>query len=505
MTHPSPTRATLALSALVAVGSSWLVAAPAGAAAPTTCAGKPVTIVATTTVTQGTEGDDVVAMEPGQWNTFDARGGDDTVCLAVGKADINDRDSRPPYGFLDAGTGDDTVVNLTPAGTTGTWTTVFLGLGSDSFQGADVGEEVYADLRTFQSDDPYGVDPAFTGPQTDVVTGAATVHTAAPNDGANADRITLGGSDARLVASGPLAPEGRIEAPAAGSAVLEIRRPSGLRPGTAEVRVDAASRTVTADGVPVLSWTGVFDAVSLGAPGLRVDEPTVSFAGTDRPETLSTTDVPVGEVELGGGSDTLFVNSLNRPFIPRAADGGAGRDQLVAFAGCRSLTVRVGGGSACDAVEGAVSDFAGVAVATEVPGSSTTLVGSDRGERLSARGHHVVVRGHGGADTILAEGRVSARVAGGAGSDDVVARSEDLLVRGQAGRDILEVARSLEPARTDRRRRVAFGGPGRDLLLGGGDARPERLVGGPGRDSADGRKGRRDRCSAEVVRRCELR
>jgi hypothetical protein len=48
--------------------------APAGATAATTCLGKPVTIVATAQVKTGTEGDDVVAMTPGGWNSFDALG-----------------------------------------------------------------------------------------------------------------------------------------------------------------------------------------------------------------------------------------------------------------------------------------------------------------------------------------------------------------------------------------------------------------------------------------------
>ena len=499
-------RPPVLLAVLTVAGSTWLAAMPgSAAAAPTTCAGKPVTIVATTSVTEGTDGDDVVAMEPGQWNTFDAGGGNDTVCLAAGRADINDRDSRPPTGFLDAGTGDDTVVNLTPANTRGMIvTTVVLGLGNDSFQGAGVGEEVFAETRTAEYDDPYGVDPAFTGSQADDVTGAATVHSAAPNDGDNADRITIASADARLVISGALAPEGRIDVSAAASATLEIRRPSGLRPSApGDVLVDNRVRTVTVAGTSVLRWTGDFDSFTLGRPQLRADEPAVSVAGSDASEAVTITDLPIGQVGLGDGRDKLFVNSLNRPFIPRAADGGPGRDWLVLNAVCRTLTVRLGAGSACDDVSGNVSDFSSVAVATEVAGSATTLTGTEGGERLSARGHHVVVRGAGGADTIVADGLASARVFAGTGSDDVSGYSDDLVVRGQAGRDRIEVAASNDPRRSGRRQRLALGGAGRDVLLGSKDARPERLVGGRGKDRADGRKGRRDFCDAEVRLRCE--
>ncbi|MCP3423777.1 hypothetical protein [Nocardioides pinisoli] len=503
MTH----RSSVLLAVLALAGPAWLVAAAPGsaAAAPTTCAGKPVTIVATTTVTHGTEGDDVVAMEPGQWNTFDAGAGDDTVCLAAGRADINDRDSRPPAGFLDAGTGDDTVVNLTPSDTTGMiFTTVVLGLGDDSFQGSDIGEEVFAETRTADYDDPYAVDPAFTGSQTDVITSAATVYSAAPNDGANQDQITFGSADARMVIGGTLAPEGRVDVSAAASATLEIRRPSGLRPSApADVTVDNGARAVTVAGASVLTWTGDFDIVNLGRPQLRPDEPAVSFTGTDASETVNVTDLPIGRISLGDGRDKLFVNSLNSPYIPRTADGGPGRDWFVVFAVCRSLTVRLGAGSACDDVTGDVSDFSSVAVATEVTGSTATLRGTGRGERLSARGVHVVVRGRAGADTIVADGLASARVHAGTGADDVVGYADDLVAMGQGGRDRIEVAASTDPRPADRRQRVALGGAGDDVLVGSRDTRRERLVGGLGKDRADGRKGRRDFCDAEVRLRCE--
>lgn len=500
-------RPPVLLAVLAVAGSTWLAAMPgsAAAAAPSTCAGKPVTIVATTSVTQGTDGDDVVAMEPGQWNTFDAGSGDDTVCLAAGRADINDRDSRPPAGFLDAGTGDDTVVNLTPSDTSGMiFTTVVLGLGNDSFQGSGVGEEVFAETRTAEYDDPYAVDPAFIGSQADVVSGAATVHSAAPNDGANADRITLGSTEARLVIGGALAPEGRIDVSAAASATLEIRRPSGLQPSSpGDVLVDNRVRAVTVGGASVLRWTGDFDSITLGRPQLRAHEPAVSVTGSDASEDVTITDLPIGQVSLGDGRDKLFVNSLNTPFIPRAADGGPGRDWVVLYAVCRTLTVRLGAASACDEVSGNVSSFSSVAVATEVVGSTTTLRGTRRGERLSALGHHVVVRGGAGPDTIVADGLASARVRAGTGADDVSGYSDDLVVRGQAGRDRIEVAASNDPRRSGRRQRLALGGAGDDVLLGSRDARPERLVGGRGKDRADGRKGRRDSCDAEVRLRCE--
>jgi hypothetical protein len=61
------------------------------------CLGKPVTIVASTTVTTGTEGDDVVAMTPSGWSRFDALSGNETICLALGTA-TGGRDPMPPTG-----------------------------------------------------------------------------------------------------------------------------------------------------------------------------------------------------------------------------------------------------------------------------------------------------------------------------------------------------------------------------------------------------------------------
>jgi hypothetical protein len=103
-------------SLALAVAASVLVPVAQAAApgAATTCLGKPVTIVASTEVTVGTEADDVVAMTPLGWSTFDALGGNDTICLALGAAREGGRDPQPPAGRVDAGAGDDVVVDESP-------------------------------------------------------------------------------------------------------------------------------------------------------------------------------------------------------------------------------------------------------------------------------------------------------------------------------------------------------------------------------------------------------
>lgn len=503
-----PLRRLIRSAAALAVGSAALVAAPgAASAAPVTCLGKPVTIVATTSVTKGTEGDDVVAMEPGEWNNFDAKGGNDTICLAAGKPDVNDRDPRPPSGILDAGVGDDMVVNLTPAGTTGIFTTVVLGLGNDSFQGADVGETVYAEDPVADFADPYALDPAFTAPQTDTVTGAATVFSAAPVDGANQDSVTFSaGASARLVFEGPQAPAGVLDFSAAASGLLEMRGPRRLSSG--EVYVDSAARNLSAGGASLVSWIGNVDSFHFGTPHRGSSDPIISFAGTDADEAFVVTDGPVGDVVLGGGDDHLHVEGLNSDFIPRSADGGPGEDTAALDTTCHHMVVRLEGTATCDGAAGSIAGFEDVIAGASWDDGSLRLVGTNHSERLVASAQQVSVRGRAGADEIGVDESYRAWVSGGPGRDRLWVSGDDVVVRGQRGNDriILQGSGGLSPVgRHPRWRQHAAGGRGRDLLIGTIDARPDRLLGGRGRDRANGRKGDRDLCRAEMTKRCERR
>ena len=507
MKHRSP--AVLAALALAA-GTTWVVAAPVRAAAPTTCQGKPVTVVATTTVTAGTEGDDVVAMEPGGWTTFDAKGGNDTVCLALPAEITTDHyGGRDRIGELDAGPGDDAVTNLTPVGTTGiSYFAVVLGLGSDTFTGSDVGELVFTDLDERFRDDPDVVDPTLVGQQVDVVSGAATVHSAAPVGAPNSDRITFGSRGGNAVMSGPLGPQGLLDFSAASEPRLEVRslRRLGV-PYSGDVVVDNRARTFTAGGSTLLTWSGDVPTFLLGAPRhLVVMGPAVGFTGTDADEDVSFADVLVGEVDLGGGADNLVVESRNNAFIPRSADGGSGRDHASIDSVCHTeLRVTLEQTIACDGRSGPFTGFRDVAVSgSNAMGAATVLVGTDRSERLVAGGQTVVVRGAGGRDEVLVDESWSARVFAGAGGDRVVVNGDDVVVRGQAGGDRLQLfgsARFTTPPDA-RRQQVALGGAGADVLVGTTGSR-DRLIGGPGNDRANGREGRRDYCTAETSLRCE--
>lgn len=510
-----PPTVMVSLALLAAVACSPVAAPAQASSAPTTCLGKAVTIVATTKVTEGTEGDDVVAMVPEEWNTFDARGGNDTICLASDQSIVTDR-GRSDLGEVDAGPGDDTVVNLTPAGTSASIAAV-LGLGRDSFQGADMGETVYAEPR-FAYSSP---GPDFVADQQDVISGVATVYSSAPHDGPNTDRITFGahggfggpsttpGATAEL--DGVMSPQGVLDFSAAPAATLSMPAPESLATqGQSEVRVDNPTRTILAGTATALTWSGDVDTFELGFSFETLgkddtDLPRVSFVGTDRAESVTFDDMRIGDVTLGGGNDELVVGggpNQNIFGVPRSADGGPGRNSARIAVRChRVLTVLADRSASCGDDVGTLTGFNDVDV---IGNRTVTVTGTHRSETFYASGASVVVEGRGGDDRIVTDSYV-ADVQAGDGRDQVWAQGGDVEVRGGAASDDIVLLGFVDHRRVPGHepRRVALGGRGRDILLGARDARPDRLVGGPGRDQADGRRGPRDYCSAEVVERCE--
>ena len=117
----SPIRTTTAAAlstALLAAGLS-LVTATSVQAVPTTCQGKPVTVVG-----NGTEGDDVFVVDavPGVMS-YDGKGGNDLICIRSGLQD-------QIYSItVHAGPGDDTVVNEVTDDDV--WVITVLGAGAD--------------------------------------------------------------------------------------------------------------------------------------------------------------------------------------------------------------------------------------------------------------------------------------------------------------------------------------------------------------------------------------
>jgi hypothetical protein len=489
-------------SVVVLVG---MMAAPANAAAATTCLGKPVTIVASATVTTGTDSDDVVAMTPSGWSSFDALGGNDTICLALGTATGGTK-PMPATGYLDAGSGDDIVVNQSAA-SPGAAMHIGLGAGDDTFTGNDINELIFADssLQTFDA-------PVLSGTQRDVVStggGADMVWTAAPLEGLNADHITFGAGTAQISYLGAMSPQGVLDVSAASFASLQLPQPGAAEPtARGELLVDNETRRATVGGAQVLTWTGEIRSFQFGRDAATSSRLPVSFTGSGADESVTILGGPVGDIRLAGGDDGLWVQAYNGPFVPRSADGGPGENTAAIETNCLLLTVIVDRGSSCDGTTGPFTGFSEVIATSNLGRSRVSLVGTDAGERLVANGDSVTVRARGGRDNILVDEGWTTRVLGGPGGDRIVARGDDVVVRGQAGADrILLVGppgyNLFDGADVEMRQQVALGGSGADILSGTSIGRGDRLVGGAGHDRANGRAGKHDFCLAEATRHCE--
>ena len=494
-------------TAPIAVMVSMLVAPPAVSAQPaaTTCLGRPVTVVASSSVTTGTEGDDVVAMTPGGWNQFDALGGNDTICLAVPAAIVEVKGLGPPAGWVEAGAGNDTVVDESEV-VAAAQVSVGLGAGDDSFTGNGLSERVFADTSTEAYDNPV---PA--GTQRDLIAtgaGADTVYTAAPDGQLNADRIVFGAGKASVDYRGAMGPDGVLDVSAATSVRLQVPLPGAASPvAIGELVVDNVAHRATVAGSPVLWWSGVIRSFQFGRDAATSSGLPVSFIGTGADEVVTVSGGPIGDVRLGAGDDFLQVEAYNDPFVPPSTDGGPGSDIAQIDTACVVLTVVLDQRATCDGRSGPFTGMEEVLGSSDLGGGQVTLIGTDRGERLVASGDHVVVLGRGGDDDVLVEGWTT-RVRGGDGDDRLYIEGDDVVVRGDAGADRIRLDGPLiyhlfgaEPVKT--RQLVALGGRGPDVLIGSNYEVADRLVGGRGRDGADGRKGHRDYCVAEVTRRCE--
>ncbi len=461
---------------LLGTGISAL-ALPATAAAPTTCQGQPVTI----TGPIGTEGDDVMALEPGQFMSAQGLGGDDLICIAAAPLD----------GFrtlaLDAGPGDDRVFNESTDVDAVSYITV-LGAGADSYRGIEssvpsdpgstlVTEEVFAGTR-----DPQG--NAMSG-ATD--TEADTIVTGGGDDVVYSGSTAVGALNPDVVRTG----SGEDTAHWAGEqtwSTLDLGTDANLvrlYPGwrATSVVVDAGERLATGDGRRVLRWTG--DVVDVR---LQLDNRDVTFVGTDADESVvmgepygNGSSLPAGGSRtalLGGGEDFLILSSTGAGTI----DGGPGLDHVYSGS-CWRVRARLGGTFTCaSAGTPEVShtfDFVGWEDLL-LKGHDISVRGSDGAEKMKVVAARIRVQGLGGADVLnpnLSAGSEAydkpVVVSGGRGDDRVL---------GTPGTDVLR------------------GGPGDDRLFGQrGD---DTMQGGTGRDKAVGADGR-DRCAAEVRRSCE--
>jgi Ca2+-binding RTX toxin-like protein len=453
-----------------------LLAVPAHAQAPITCQGKAATVVGTT----GTEGDDVMVVVPVEGTTAQALGGNDTICIVAAPED------GTRSVVVDAGPGDDTVVNES-ADVDSVWYTTILGPGADSYVGLDAVipdapqatpfyETVFAGVRDLTGSLQGQLDV-----DTDVIDtrgGDDVVHSGTTAPGAtNNDTIALGTGDDTLHWSG----EQRSGTVDLGDGENALHVGPGWQGASATI--SGPARAALLDGRTVLRWTGPVSFYDL-----RLDTRDQVFAGTNADETLvlarGTTESSAGTVsgrrvvEMGGGDDVLALYSMGTGRV----NGGPGRDSYSGD-GCTTAAVRIGGSFDC--VQGGASalrhtfdfdDFEDLLL----QGGDVTVRGSDADEKIKVVASvRIGIRGRAGDDVLNAN--VSGRVRG----------AGRVVLTGGAGAD-----RLVGSGAEDR----LLGGRGDDKLFGEG--RGDTLIGGPGRDKTFGQQGR-DRCSGEVQRSCE--
>jgi hypothetical protein len=472
--------AAVAALASTLVGAGLTLGLPAHAAPIITCQGKPATVVGST----GTEGDDVMVVAPQQGVTAQALGGNDTICI-VAAPEIGIRSV-----IVDAGAGDDTVVNES-ADVDDVWYATILGLGADSYVGLDAvipdnpkaspfHETVYAGVRDLTTG---GVDGSLDV-DVDVIDtrgGDDVVHSGTTTPGAtNNDTVLTGTGEDTVEWAGERRGSGTLDL-GTGDNTLAVH--PGWQ-GTSTT-VSGPARAAVVDGRTVLRWAG-----SVTQYDLNLGTRDQVFAGTNADETLvlapqahqpgSATAGGRRVISMGGGDDDLALYSMGSGRVT----GGPGRDSYSGN-GCSIATVRIGGtftcGPAADtAIQHAFAfdDFEDLLIT----GGDVTVLGSDADEKIKVvAGKRIRVRGRGGDDVLNANangrlrGRAPVVLAGGTGVDRVV---------GSSAPDRL------------------LGGGGKDTLFG--DAGNDEILGGPGRDKAFGQHGR-DRCVAEVRRSCELR
>jgi Ca2+-binding RTX toxin-like protein len=468
---------TTVLGAMGLLVAGAMAALPVQAAAPATCQGKPVTVVG-----NGTEHDDVLVIDWEPDVAYLGKGGDDLIC-------IRSAPREEIYGIaVDAGPGDDTVVNEVTDDDV--WVTTTLGSGSDTYYGMDRAipddpraspfhETVFAGERDLTR---AGLGETLdTEPDTiDTGAGEDVVHSGSTAPGAtNDDTVRLGPGDDTLYWGGEqsAARPGVVDV-GTGADLLEVE--PGWR-GTTVV-FDGGAKVATTDGRPVLRWSGDVHRYTL-----LLDHADVSFVGSDADESVSmaapATSNP-GAVRtgrrsawMGAGDDALGVAVWGTGTL----DGGPGRDSF-SSSSCLRADVRMGSTFRC----------------TPSDESSTYSFGFDRWEDL------FVVAG-------------DVKVVGTPGPDKVKVKAARARVRGLGGDDVLNANRGYGPASIVPSVVVAGGGGddrvvgswARDRLLGGrgddklfGESAGDVILGGRGRDRAFGQHGR-DRCVAEVRRSCE--
>jgi Ca2+-binding RTX toxin-like protein len=428
--------------------TATLLAAPTAQAAVETCQGRPATIVGAPGQlgVTGTEGPDVVVTNGAVGVA--TLGGDDLVCVT----DV----TAPVFVTLRAGAGND-VVDASASGST---IDAELGTGADHYT-ASAGRD-HAVLGSNDGGGPVDLDA-------DTV-----VATTGTRPGQSADQYFTGMLDVpnpdvlQLAGDGHVVYWYGIQAP--GSRVA-LGTSAELRPalGVGDVAIDAARRSWTEDGAPVLSWTGEVARFELGPGAPR----SLSLTGSERDEYarffLNRGARTVLRFALGGGDDTLLApNGL----AWRGSEyvGGPGEDSIDLWAG-RLLDLDLAKGRLENRFFGRTqrSGFRGWDD-VRVGAKRMTVLGTKKADDVRFYACTATIRGRAGKDSLESD-----RTGDDGNMLDCDARRSEIRIHGDGGNDTISGSR------------------GKDLL-----------VGGPGRDTING-KANRDRCSGEKLKSCEVR
>jgi len=258
----------------------------------------------------------------------------------------------------------------------------------------------------------------------------------------------------------------------------------------AGIAFDAASGVLLIEGSPDNDVAVVSFATDVTAPGIPVNDITVSLTGF---ADQSFTATSVSELRFEGfDGDDQFTNSTA---IPSNVFGGGGND--IIFSGFGSDTVS--GGSGNDQITGGAGDdflagnsgedslFGGAGEDEILGGSGVDQLRGDNGDdRLVGQGGDDMIFGNAGEDTILG-GAGDDTINGGLGADDVRGGNGlDSIVGGGGNDSLFGGADSDRIEGNDGEDRI-FGGEGDDFIFGGADN--DVLVGENGDDEIDGADG----------------
>lgn len=434
---------------LVATGllAATLLTSPTAYAAGETCQGRAATVVGTPNQSGlvGTEGPDVVVTNG--TTSVHTLGGDDLVCVT----DV----TRPGVLTLRSGAGNDVV----DASASGSSIDAELGTGSDHYT-ASAGR----DYVVLGSNDGGPVDleadtvVATTGGN---ASQSGDQYFSGMLDVPNPDVLDLSGDGHVVYWYGIQAPGSRVA----------VGTSAELRPtlGVGDVAFDAARRSWTEDGAPVLTWTGEVTRFELGPGAPR----SLSFAGSDRDEYarvyLNRGARTVLRFALGGGDDTLLAQD-GLGWRGSEYVGGPGEDSVDLWAG-RRLDL--------DLARGRLERrFFGTTQRSTFRGWDDVRVGARRMTVLGTKT-----------------------------ADDIRFYACTATVRGRAGKDSLESYRTGDDGYLldcdARRSTIRLHGDGGNDVLSGSRGK-DLLVGGSGRDRIDG-NANRDTCSGEKLTSCEIR